>query len=101
MSGGCYEYFYIKLQDFENEMQDREMNDLVVDLAEVFHDLEWWQSGDSSEEVYREQVKQFKDKWLHQSAESRIANYIDEELEETRKRLYNMLSIPIDLGEEK
>ena len=101
MSGGCYEYFYIKLQDFENEMQDREMNDLVVDLSEVFHDLEWWQSGDSSEAVYREQVKKFKDKWLHQSAESRIANYIDEELEETRKRLYNMLSIPTDSGEEK
>ena len=60
MSGGCYEYFYIKLQDFENEMQDREMNDLVVDLAEVFHDLEWWQSGDSSEEVYREQSGQDK-----------------------------------------
>lgn len=101
MSGGCYEYFYIKLQDFENEMQDREMDDLIVDLAEVFHDLEWWQSGDSSEGVYREQVKKFKDKWLHQSAESRIANYIDEELEETRKRLYNMLSIPTDSGEEK
>lgn len=101
MSGGCYEYFYIKLQDFENEMQDREMDDLIVDLAEVFHDLEWWQSGDSSEEVYREQVKKFKDKWLHQSAESRIANYIDEELEETRKQLYNMLSIPKDPGEEK
>lgn len=101
MSGGYYDYFYIKLQEFENEMQDHEMNDLVVDLAEVFHDLEWWQSGDSSEEAYREQVKEFKEKWLHQSAESRIANYIDEELEETRKRLHNMLSIPTDSGEEK
>jgi len=99
MSGGHYDYFYIKLQEFENEMQDSEMNDLVVDLTEVFHDLEWWQSGDSSEKVYREQVKKFKDKWLHQSAESRIANYIDEELKETRKQLYNMLSIPTDSGE--
>lgn len=101
MSGGCYDYFYIKLLDFEDEMQDREMNDLVLDLAEVFYDLEWWQSGDSTEENYREQVKIFKDKWLHQSAESRIANYIDEELEETRKRLHNMLSIPTDSGEKK
>ena len=65
MSGGSYDYVCYKLSnECEGRMYDIEMNDLVKDLSEVLHDLEWWQSGDYSEDQYRETVSEFKAKWL-------------------------------------
>ena len=63
MSGGSFEYGYTKIKyDYVGYMQDKEMDDLMEDIAEVMHDLEWWQSGDISEEDYRETIKKFKQK---------------------------------------
>ena len=54
MSGGSYNYIYATLKDeCGNQMHDAEMNDLINDLCEVLHDLEWWQSNDICEETYR------------------------------------------------
>ena len=65
MSGGSYNYIYSKLSvECEGEMRDAEMDDLIKDLCEVLHDLEWWQSGDYSEDQYRETVSEFKKKWF-------------------------------------
>ena len=65
MSGGSHNYVYSRLsQECEGKMYDVEMNDLIKDLCEVLHDLEWWQSGDYSENQYRETVSEFKKKWL-------------------------------------
>ena len=65
MSGGSYNYIYSKLSiECEGEMRDEEMNAMIKDLCEVLHDLEWWQSGDYSEDQYRETVSEFKKKWF-------------------------------------
>ena len=65
MSGGSYNYICDKLSmECAGSMYDAEMNDLIEDLCKVLHDLEWWQSCDSSEEVYRETVAKFKEKWF-------------------------------------
>lgn len=46
MSGGSFDYGYTRIEyDYAGYMQDREMDDLMKDVAEVMHDLEWWQSG--------------------------------------------------------
>ena len=69
MSGGSYNYIYSKLScECEGEMRDAEMDDLIKDLCEVLHDLEWWQSGDYSEDQYRETVSEFKKKWFKKEA---------------------------------
>jgi len=58
MSGGSYNYIYCKMDyELNGQMHDDELNDLINDLVEVCHDLEWWQSADTSEESYREAVR--------------------------------------------
>ena len=47
-------------------MYDVEMNDLIKDLCIVLHDLEWWQSCDSSEERYRKTLSTFKKNGLRE-----------------------------------
>ena len=65
MSGGSYDYIYYKLkEECGNRMHDAEMNDMINDLCIVLHDLEWWQSCDTSEEKYRKSLSDFKKKWF-------------------------------------
>lgn len=73
MSGGSYNYIYSRLKDeCGNNMYDEEMNDLINDLCEVLHDLEWWQSCDTSEESYRKTLTKFKKKWFKGNREERL-----------------------------
>lgn len=72
-------------------MHDRELNDLMKDIAELAHDLEWYDSSDYGEDDYRESVVKFKAKWFEQSREERLKNYIDEAVDELRKDLYAMI----------
>ena len=44
MSGGSYNYIYNRLlTECAGSMYDVEMNDMIEDLCEVLHDLEWLQ----------------------------------------------------------
>ena len=101
MSGGSHNYIYSRLStECAGEMKDAEMNDLIDDLCKVLHDLEWWQSGDTSEEVYRETLSKFKAKWLGGNREERLKSYIDEQLSVTRCTLYNLIGIQRTESEE-
>ena len=92
MSGGSYNYIYCKIDnELNGYMHDDELNDLVNDLVEVCHDLEWWQSADTSEASYRETVRRFKEKWFHADRETRLKGYIDKKLNAIRKECYNLL----------
>lgn len=92
MSGGSYSYICYTLQnECEGAMYDIEMNDLIKDLCEVLHDLEWWQSGDSGEEKYRETVKKFKEKWFKETRTKRLKTYIDETINKTKNELYELI----------
>ena len=92
MSGGSYDYTCYTFQNqYEGAMFDEEMNDLIKDLYEVLHDVEWWQSADISEEDYRETVRKFKDKWFKQDRNTRLKKYVDEKLEKTKKEIEEIL----------
>lgn len=92
MSGGSYNYIYSKLKaECEGNMYDAEMNELIHDLAEVLHDLEWWQSADSSEKRYRETLAKFKSKWFSIDRNVRLKRYIDEQIGIVRRQLYEMI----------
>lgn len=92
MSGGSFDYGYTRIEyDYAGYMQDREMDDLMKDVAEVMHDLEWWQSGDIGEENYRETIKKFKQKWFKQSNNKRIKKYINDELNQFKENLNGLL----------
>lgn len=75
-------------------LYDAEMNDLIKDLCDVLHDLEWWQSADSSEERYRDTLAKFKAKWFRGSRQERLKGYIDEQISIVRSQLYSLIGKP-------
>lgn len=92
MSGGSYDYICYKLErECAGRMYDAEMNDLIRDLVIVLNDLEWWQSGDRSEEDYRSTLSKFKEKWFKGSRKSRLKGYIDEQINDLRDQLYALI----------
>lgn len=92
MSGGSYNYICYRLEEeCAGNMYDAEMNELITDLCNVLHDLEWWRSGDRGEEEYRETLKKFKGKWFQGNRENRLKGYIDEQTALVRKQLYKLI----------
>lgn len=92
MSGGSYDYVYAKLlSECSGRMYDIEMNEFICDFANVLKSLEWWQSGDSSEDSYREKLKDFKNKWFCDSRDKRLKDYIDKKLIDTKIELYQLI----------
>ena len=65
MSGGEMDYLCFKVQEqcFE-KMCDDELNDMIPDLVDLLHALEWWRSGDTNEENYRVAARDFKNRWF-------------------------------------
>lgn len=101
MSGGSYNYIYSRLlTECDGQMQDAEMNDMIHDLAGVLHDLEWWQSGDYTEEDYRQSLAEFKKKWFKTNRVDRLKGYIDDQLGIVRRQLYELIGEPTVESEE-
>lgn len=95
MSGGSYDYIYSRLsEECEDRMHDAEMDDMIKDLCKVLHDLEWWQSGDSSEGEYRATLTKFKAKWFKSNRQERLKGYIDNQIGVVRKQLYDLIGEP-------
>jgi len=87
MSGGSYDYVCHTIQyTYEGKMFDTELNEMIMDLCQVLHDLEWWQSCDIGEEDYRETVQMFKDKWFGKRDE-RLRSLIVKEFDKFRESI--------------
>ena len=79
MSGGSLDYFYCQLNDHIGDFKDKELDDLVADLADLFHDREWYLSSDIGEGEWNEARDKFKQKWFGEGARAeRIEQYLDE-----------------------
>jgi hypothetical protein len=82
MSGGSYDYEYQRIDEtYIGRMYDDELDDMMKDLVELLHDLEWWKSCDTSEESYRKSVIKFKNKWFGKrdvNLRERILRRLDE-----------------------
>ena len=91
MSGGSYNYTYQQVHDtYVDAMYDKQLNDMIKDLVEVLHDLEWWQSADIGEEDYRQTVTRFKRKWFQRS-KTDIQKLVEHEFEEKKNDLLKQL----------
>lgn len=79
MSGGSLDYFYCLLQEHVGDFGDRELDELVKDLAGLFHDREWYLSGDTNKGYWVEARDAFKAKWLTGDCrQERIEAYLDQ-----------------------
>ena len=88
MSGGSLDYFYCTLQDHIGDFGDKELDDLVKDLAELFHDREWYLSADYGVGDWNESRDRFKAKWFTKEGRNkRIDKYLADFTEEIRKMI--------------
>lgn len=92
MSGGAYDYKFEELKNtYVGRMHDIELDALMKDLIPLLKALEWWQSGDTSQEDYRSAVKNFKDKWISTEPKDRVSRLIDEALADAEDKLETSL----------
>lgn len=79
MSGGSLNYFYSDLESHVGDFSDKELDDLVKDLVKLFHDREWFLSGDKNEGDWVEARDEFKKKWFGDGARlKRIETYLEQ-----------------------
>lgn len=70
MSGGYFDYFYLRLEDLAKDIaptvtqEEKELSEFLLDLSIVLHDLEWWKSCDVGYEEFQDTWVKFKNKWL-------------------------------------
>lgn len=74
-----------------NPLKDKQLSELCWDLLCVIHSYDWFVSGDTGEETYREDVKRFKKKWLKPSPEKLAKAEIEKAVEELRQELLDTL----------
>lgn len=87
LSGGYFNYNYGYLDVYEGEMEDTELNELLLDFKDLLHELEWYKSGDTSQEDYERFVKYFKDRWIRgEDRDGRFLNYVEECLTNLKKQ---------------
>ena len=102
MSGGHFEYKNWEVAEtFENQFEDREMNDLFNDLfvapiselrsGGVVGALDLYKSADWSREDYREVVGRFKRKWFKTGRDERLRGYVDEACGNLRAELAELI----------
>lgn len=86
MSGGSLNYFYYTLQEHAGDFEDEELDELVKDLADLFHAREWYLSSDTCVGDWNEARDAFKSKWFTEHGrQERIEKYLAELSEEVRK----------------
>ena len=86
MSGGSLDYFFSSLEDHIGDFGDKELDELVKDLAQLFHDREWFLSCDTSAGDWNEARDAFKAKWFTElGRQERIEKYLADFVEEVRR----------------
>jgi hypothetical protein len=64
----------------------------MKDIAELAHDLEWYDSSDIGRADYMETVKKFKDKWFNGNRKERLKGYVDESVKNLKSELYVLIA---------
>jgi len=101
MSGGHFNYQDSSLKSemfgwsdrrFNDPMEDVELSQMVYELLDLIHDLDWYKSGDTADENYLEAKRNFKNKWLrNKNYNDVIKGLIEEEFENKKQELLKMI----------
>ena len=96
MSGGYHNYECYRVEEeYVGKMHDPEMDQMMKQLVNVLHDLEWWASGDIVEEEYRQSVRDFKFRWFTPLREQGLCRIIEEKCDALKKELFQTIGYEI------
>lgn len=106
MSGGRWEYSNNRLlsemygygcdgKHIPNVLEDEELSRLVYDVLVLLGDADYYKSGDTGEETYRERVEEFKKKWLRSSRKDIVKRIVDAKIDELREELYKTFALDV------
>jgi len=90
MSGGSLDYVSFKLDEIIEKIPDKELKALTKDFSSLLHELEWYLSGDTDKEQYRQEAIKFKAKWFGKRDE-RLREIICEECAKLKGELLEMI----------
>lgn len=91
MSGGSMDYVCYRVEEQASQMGDRELSELIKDVAELLHDREWYLSGDYGEDTWEESVRKFKRKWFDKPREDRLKALIEQTFNEAKQECMSMI----------
>lgn len=91
MSGGSMNYAFHHLEYMADDVEDKEIKDLLKDLAKLMHDLEWYTSGDYSSANYYESLDKFKDKWFGDNRNERLKEYLNTTLDDMKWQIEKLI----------
>jgi len=87
-------YAYARIEEeCVGMMGDRELDDLMKDVAKLVHDREWNLSGDTCDETYAQSVREFKQKWFDTVRRDRLITYINEACDQARAACLAMIGV--------
>ena len=96
MSGGYFDYADSKLYQWSAQVR-RDGNpllaDLLHDIADLLHEYDWWQSGDSSRESWLKAWKHWQEKWMNGSVSEMAIDSVGDAL---RQMVWECLGRPTD-----
>ena len=96
MSGGSMNYVCYRLDEEADYMGDRELIELVKDVAKLMHDREWYISGDYGEDTWKESAQAFKEKWFKSSREDRLKRMVEEIFTSARKECMELIGAEVE-----
>ena len=77
----------VKLARKLNPMEDRQISELVFDVLCLIYSADWYESGDTGQDDYREDLKAFKQKWLNPSGDQLVKEEIEKSVDDLRNDL--------------
>lgn len=93
MSGGSMDYLCYRVEEAANAMGDRELTELVKDVAQLLHDREWYLSGDYGDETWEKSAQKFKQKWFEQPRKNRLKAFIEQIFDEAKQECLHMIGV--------
>lgn len=91
MSGGSMDYFCYRLEEYAEHFHDKEIKALTKDLADLFHDLEWYESGDYGKDTYERSLAEFKNKWFGENRNERLKEYLNAALDGVKEEINTLI----------
>ena len=91
MSGGSMDYLCYRVEEAADAMGDRELIELIKDVARLLHDREWYISGDYGDETWEKCAQKFKKKWFKTPREERLKVLIEQIFDEAKRECMNMI----------